>query len=165
MSDYLGTNDEEDFMEFDLTEIEEVLISLRDIDAIDLAHAELLQQMALRGADIIVGYLGKIVKTVGYLETKVNRLKNKASLEYKNPDGGKTTVDMKIWASTNSPEVDDAQKQLSAAKASKMVLDRKYDLLVKSHHHYKDIAQGLRRTILGYAGPAEQEPEAKTGWE
>jgi hypothetical protein len=67
LGDVLGSNLEEDFKDFDLTEIQEVLEQLRDIDAIDLAHAELLQQQSLRGADIIVGYLSKIVKTVGYL--------------------------------------------------------------------------------------------------
>ena len=63
LSYFLGTELEEDFSNFDLTEIQKVLSKLQDIDAIDLAHAELLQQQALRGADIITEYLGKIVKT------------------------------------------------------------------------------------------------------
>jgi hypothetical protein len=162
LSDFLGTEDEEDFMEFDLTEVEEVLSNLESIDAIDLAHAELLQQQALRGADVITGYLGRLVKTIGFLETKVNSVKNKVSLEYKAPEGTRTTTDMKIWAANCSTDVEDIQNRLAKAKASKMVLDKKYDILIKSHHHYKDIAQGLRKTILGYGQTKE---DAVPGYE
>ena len=150
LGDFLGNELEEDFTSFDLTEIQEVLLHLQESDPVDLAHAEMLQQQALRGADILTEYLGKIVKTVGYLETKVNSAKNKASLEYKAPDGSRTTTDMKIWAGNSSPEVDEICIKLSKAKASKGVIEKKYDILIRSHHHYKDIASGLRRTILGY---------------
>lgn len=163
LGDFLGTELEEDFMQFDLTEIQQVLEKLHNIDAIDLSHAELLQQQALRGADIVAEYLGKIVKTVGYLETKVNSVKNRASLDYKAPDGAKTTTDMKIWAGNSSAEVEAVSISLAKAKASKMVLEKKYDILIKSHHHYKDIATGLRRTVLGY-GSATAEKTA-SGWE
>jgi hypothetical protein len=150
LGDFMGTELEEDFSNFDMTEIQEVLCKLQEVDAIDLVHAEFLQQQSLRGADIITEYLGKIVKTVGYLETKVNTIKNRVSLEYKAPDGVKTTTDMKIWAGQSSSEVETVSISLAKAKASKIVLEKKYDLLIRSHHHYKDIAQGLRKTILGY---------------
>ena len=151
LGDVLGSNHEEDFKNFDLTEIHEVLEQLRDIDAIDLAHAEMLQQQSLRGADILIGYLSRMVKTVGYLESKVNSTKNKVSLEYVAPDGARTTVDMKKWAGESSPEVEAVQIKLAEAKAGKIVLERKYEILIKSHHHFKDIAAGLRKTILGYS--------------
>ena len=151
LGDFLGDELEEDFVNFDLTEIQQVLEKLQNTDAIDLAHAELLQQQALRGADILTEYLGKIVKTVGYLEAKVNSTKNKVSLDYQAPDGARTTLDMKKWAGESSPEVEQVQIKLAKAKGSKLVLERKYEILVKSHHHFKDIAQGLRRTILGYS--------------
>lgn len=150
LGDLLGDELEEEFVNFDLTEIQNVLMRLQYTDAIDLAHAELLQQQALRGADIIAGYLGKMVKTVGYLESKVNSVKNKAALNYQDPNGNKTTSDMKKWFSESSPEVEEVQIKLAKAKASKSVLDKKYDILIRSHHHYKDIAAGLRKTILGY---------------
>lgn len=150
LGDFLGNELEEDFMTFDLTEIQEVLDQLQVTDAIDLAHAELLQQQSLRGADIITGYLGKIVKTVGYLETKVNSTKNRVSLEYVAPLGARTTTDMKIWAGQSSTEVELVSIALAKAKASKIVLEKKYDILIKNHHHFKEIASGLRRTILGY---------------
>ena len=156
LGDLLGTNDEEDFKSFDLTEVQEVLQELDVNDAIDLPHAEFLQQKALRGADVITEFLGKMVKTIGYLEAKINSTKNKVSLDYVDPNGGRTTTDMKIWAGNSSAEVDAISIRLSSAKASKVVLEKKYDILIKSHHHYKDIAAGLRKTILGY-GPNNQE--------
>lgn len=162
LGDLLGTQLEEEFSEFDLTEIQQVLSKLQYDDAIDLAHAEVLQQQSLRGADILTEYLGKIVKTVGYLETKVNSTKNKVSLEYKAPDGSKTTADMKKWAGESSPEVEAVQIKLAKAKGSKVVLEKKYDILIRAHHHYKDIAAGLRKTILGYGLKPEKTAE---GWD
>ncbi len=158
LGDILGSNLEEDFKNFDLTEIQDVLEQLRDIDAIDLAHAELLQQQSLRGADILIGYLSKMVKTVGYLESQVNSTKNKVSLEYAAPDGARTTVDMKKWAGESSPEVEKVQIKLAEAKGSKIFLEKKYDILDKAHHHFKDIASGLRRTILGYSSGTGNAP-------
>lgn len=149
LGDLIGENLEEDFTNFDLTDIKSVLDKLQNIEPIDLAHAEMLSQQALRGADIITEYLGKIVKTLGYLESKINKAKNKASLDYKAPDGTKTTTDMKIWAGAASDEVEAISMSLARAKASKVVLEKKYDLLIRCHHHHKDIAGGLRRTILG----------------
>jgi hypothetical protein len=165
LSDFMGSELEEDFSNFDLTEIQLVLEKLQDIDAIDLSHAELLQQQALRGADVITGYLGKIVKTVGYLEAKVNSTKNKVSLEYHAPDGSRTTADMKKWAGESSPEVEAVQIKLAKAKGSKLVLERKYEILIKSHHHFKDIASGLRKTILGYSLGATTTEKIPEGYE
>lgn len=160
LGDLLGDQLEEDFITFDMTEIQEVLMKLQETDAIDLAHAELLQQQSLRGADILIEYLGKIVKTVGYLEAKVNRTKNAVSLAYTAPEG-RTTAEMKKWAGESSPEVEEVQIKLAKAKGSKIVLERKYEILVKSHHHFKDIAAGMRRTILGYSsgGSTDKTPE------
>lgn len=151
LGELMGVVLEEDFLDFDLTEIQSVLEKLRDTDAIDLSHAELLQQQSLRGADVITEYLGKIVKTVGYLEAKLNSVKNKAALEYQAPDGARTTTDMRKWWSEQAPEVMEAQISLAKAKGSKVFLEKKYDLLIKSHHHYKDIATGMRKGILGYS--------------
>jgi len=150
LKDFLGDQMEEDFLEFDLTAIQEVLQSLEEETAHDLVHAELLQQKSLRGADILSEYLCKIVKTVSYLETKINRTKNKVSLEYIAPEGSRTTSEMKKWAGESSSEVEELQIRLAKAKASKLILEKKYDILIRSHHHYKDIAQGLRKSILGY---------------
>lgn len=160
LGDLLGSNLEEEFKNFDLTEIQDVLSQLQMTDAIDLAHAEHLQQKALRGADILAEYLAKIVKTVAYLESQVNSTKNRVSLDYVAPDGSRTTVDMKKWAGESSPEVEKVQIKLAEAKGAKMALERKYEILVKSHHHFKDISAGLRRTILGYSsGTSEKTPE------
>jgi hypothetical protein len=161
LGDFVSTELEENFSDFDMSEIEQVLVNLKETDAIDLAHVELLQQQALRGADVVAGYLGKMVKIIGFLETKVNSTKNKISLEYTAPEG-RTTMEMKKWAGeVGSPELEQWQDKLGSAKGSKLVLDRKYEILVKAHHHFKDIAQGLRRTILGYSSSttADKVPE------
>lgn len=156
LGDLLGNDLEVDFQSFDLTEVQQVLDNLQVMDAIDLAHAEVLQQQALRGADILIEYLAKITKTVGYLETKVSSTKNKVSLEYSAPEG-RTTLDMKKWAADVSPEVEAVQIKLATAKGSKLFLEKKYEILIKAHHHFKDIAQGLRRTILGYSQGTSNE--------
>lgn len=157
LGDLLGAAMEEDYNNFDMTEIEEVLGQLREVDAIDLAHAELFQQQALRCADILAIYLGKIVKTVAYLEAKVNSTKNRVSLDYTAPNGVKTTLDMKKWAGESSSEVEKVQIQLASAKGSKVALEKKYDILIKAHHHFKDISAGMRKTILGYSLPASTD--------
>lgn len=163
LGELLGDTMEEEFVNFDMTEIQQVLDNLRDISAIDLAHAELLQQQSLRAADILIEYMAKIAKTVGHLEAKVNSTKNRISMEYQAPEGARTTLDMKKWAGETSPEVVEVQTRLAAAKGSKVYLDRKYEILVKAHHHFKDIAAGMRKTILGYSS-GTSEPTA-SGWE
>jgi hypothetical protein len=158
LGDLLGNELEANFRDFDFSEIEQVLKHLQEVNAIDLSHAESLQQQSLRGADIIIEYLAKIVKTVGYLESKVNSTKNKVCLEYKAPDGAKTTADMKKWAGDASPEVELVQIDLATAKGAKLYLEKKYDVLIRLHHHYKDIATGIRKTILGYGNQSEKTP-------
>lgn len=165
LGDLLGQQLEEEFSNFDLTEIQDVLSNLRDLSAIDLAHAELFQQQTLRGADMIAEYLGKMVKTVSYLESKVSSLKNKAALDYVAPNG-KSTMDLKKMAGETSPEVTVLGESLAKAKGAKSILEKKYDILIKSHHHYKDISAGLRKTILGYSVPSNNElNKPAEGWE
>lgn len=158
LGDQLGCNSVEDYRNFDMTEVQSVLNQLQGTDAIDLSHAEFLQQQALRGADILSEYMAKMVKTVTYLEAQVNTTKNKASLNYTSPDGSKVTMDMRRWAAETSPDVTAAIEKLADAKGGKVALERKFDIIIKAHHHYKDIAAGLRRTILGYSSGTATEP-------
>lgn len=151
LGDLLGNDLEVKFHDFDLSEVQHVLDYLRENEPFDIAQAEMLTQKALRGADVLTEYLGKLAKTVGYLESKVASTKNKVSLEYKAPDGSRTTLDMKKWAADVSPEVEAVQIKLSEAKGSKQYLEKKYELLLKAHHHFKEIAGGLRRTVVGYS--------------
>ncbi|MCZ2224495.1 MAG: hypothetical protein LC122_12800 [Chitinophagales bacterium] len=141
----LGSSLEDAFLDFDFSEIQEILETLKDISPIDIAHVELLQQKALRGADICSEYLGKIYKTVSYLESKVSVEKNRASLEY-NPENVKVTMEMRKWAGESSSIVEELQIKLAKAKGSKALLEKKYDILIKSHHHWKDIASGLKKS-------------------
>jgi len=159
LGDIIGYNMEEEFVKFDITEIQLVLADLRETDVIDLAHAEYLQQKTLRCADLLTEYLGRVIKTVGYLESKINSVRNKVALEYKAPDGSRTTSDMKKWASESSPDVEIIQVKLAVAKASKIVLEKKFDIIIRLHHYYKEMAAGLRRTILGYSPVPFKAPE------
>lgn len=149
LGDMLGSDLEEKFLDFEMSEVQNLLAYLQQEDPFDIMHAELLQQKALQAADILSLYLGKMVKTVSYLEGKVNSTKNRASLNYQ-AEEGKTTAEMKKWAGDCSPEVEELLTKLSVAKGSKIILEKKYDILIKSHHHFKDIAAGLRRTMSGY---------------
>ena len=163
LGDFVGTQLEENFLDFDLTEIQEVLLALREESAIDLSHAEMLQQKSLRGADILSEYLGKIVKTIGYLEAKINSTKNKVALEYVSLDGSRITMEMRRFAGEASPEVEELLIKLAKAKGSKSVLEKKYDIIIKCHHYHKDIAAGMRKSVLGYNIPNNEK--VPQGWE
>ena len=99
-----GDKFDDEFLKFDLTEIQSVLSQLKSEEAIDIAHAEHIQRKALRGADIVAEYLGILVKMTSYYETKINSVKNKASLNYTAAEG-RTTAEMKKWAGESSPDI------------------------------------------------------------
>ncbi len=157
----LGSDLEEDFSSFNLSEVQSVLSQLQNTDPFDISHAEMLQQQALRGADILSEFIGKIVKTTSVLEARANKLKNKTSLEYVSPTGTKTSLELKKWAGESSPEVEEIYIRLAQAKGAKSLLEKKYEVLIKLHHHFKDIAAGLRKTILGHSLPADK---SDSGW-
>ena len=142
-----GDKFNDEFLKFDLTEIQSVLSTLKSEEAIDIAHAEHMQRKALRGADIISEYLGVLVKMTSYYETKINSVKNKASLDYIAAEG-RTTAEMKKWAGESSPDIECWQEKLAKVKAGKTVLEKKYDILIRTHHFHKDIANGMRRGIV-----------------
>jgi len=166
VKDLLGNEMEEDFLQFDLTEVQDVLSKLQYTEAIDLPHAEMLQQLALRGADILSEHLSKMVKTLSYLESKVNSVKNKAALNYTSPDGSRVTMEMRKFYAEAAPEVELFHESLAKAKGSKVLLEKKYDLLMKSHYYYKEIANGFKKTIVGFTAPTviEKHPVPE-GWE
>src|SRR5690606_29205697 len=93
-------------------------------------------------------------------ESNLNMLKNRAMLNYE-PPKGKATADVRKAASEADPDVLQASIKLSRAKAAKVALDKKYDIIIKSHHLYKDIAGGFKRTILGN----NLSETNKVGWE
>lgn len=147
LSSLIGVSNEENFLDFDLTEIQTVLADLKNENPIDLAHAESMQQKTLRGADVCAEFLGKLQKTTSYLESKINTLKNKIAMEYDPGDKVKVTMDMRKFAAESHPDVEDLQVKLSKAKGSKLVLEKKYELLIKQHHFLKEISMGLRKTF------------------
>lgn len=142
----IGSSLVDDFEDFDITDIQRVLKSLGNENPIDIAHAEMLQQKSLYAAELITDHIAKLVKTVSFLEGKVNSVKNKISLDYKSPDG-KTTGEMKKAAGESSPEVEALGIQLAKAKGAKIALEKKFDILIKMHHFYKDISNNQKKGI------------------
>lgn len=147
VSDLIGGNVEEAFLNFDLTEIKELLSNLQNTDTPDLSHVELLQKQSLRCADLLANYLGKLTKTISLLDSKMTSKKNKVSLEYKAPEGSRTSIELRKMAGESSDDVQELASTLAKAKGAKSALDKKYDIVVKLHHYYKDIAAGYRKTI------------------
>src|ERR1700733_2009530 len=117
----IGSDYVDNFEEFDLTDVQRVLSGLAAENAIDIAHAEFLQQKTLYAAELLIEYIAKLVKTVSFLETKVNSTKNKTALEYNSPSG-KATADMRKQAGEASPEVEKLGMLLAKAKGSKTLL-------------------------------------------
>lgn len=146
LQEFINFSSIDEFKQFDLTEVKSILSSLSNTQPFDLAHTELLQQQALRGADLISDYLGKIANMLGVAEAKCNTLKNKKALDYKATDG-KTTATAKLQAAESDTEVENALIQIAGLKASKIFLEKKYDVLIKTHHFYKDIAAGYKKAI------------------
>jgi hypothetical protein len=143
----IGQTFEDDFESFDLTEIQKVLSALSTDNALDIAHSEMLQQKTLYAADLMIEYMAKLIKMVSYLESKISSLKNKAALAYKAPDG-RTTADMKKQAGESDPEVEELASSLARAKGAKLLLDRKYEIIIKSHHFFKDLAGNQKKGIV-----------------
>lgn len=152
VKDIIGSKNEEDFMNFDLTEVQKILANLaRDIPT-DIAHAESFCQETLRCADILAEYIAKVNKTATYLENRLTIVKNRALVEY--TSDVKVTADIRKAASESNKDVEEISNKISSVKGAKLALEKKYEIMIKSHHHWKDIAGGLRKTILGYSGGA-----------
>jgi len=143
----VGNSFTDDFETFDISEVKVVLKSLSLEDAIDIAHAEMLQLKSLYAADLLIEHIAKLVKIVSYLESKINSVKSKVSLQYKEKDG-KTTAEMKKQAGESNPEVLELGERLAKAKGAKVFLEKKYDILIKLHHYYKDITNSQKKGMV-----------------
>lgn len=156
----------DEFENFDLTEVQGVLAGLASDNAIDIAHADMLQQKTLYAADLLITFISKLVKTVSFLETKINSVKNRTALEFEPPEGKKATADMKKAAGESSPEVEAFGLLLAKAKGAKTLLERKYDILIRSHHYYKDISGAQKRGIVSFNANQNNLPTNNVvGWE
>lgn len=148
VKDIIGSNNEEDLVNFDITEIQAILSNLRDDQPVDIAHAEKLCQETLRCADLLSELLAKTLKTTSHLENKLNVARNKALVNFTSDT--KVTADLRKAAAESDPEVETLADKLAVAKGVKVALEKKYEILIKSHHHWKDIAGGIRKSIVGF---------------
>ena len=169
LGDLLGNNDIEDFNSFDLTEIQKVLKSLAIEDALDISHCQYLQQRSLFGAECLIDFSAKMVKTVGFIEAKINTLKNKCSLEYKHPEEGiRITAEMRKSGGESDPRVEELSFLLARAKGAKLAIEKKLDLILKMHYHFKELAISMQQGIISGAPKAamlsEKQEYSKVGW-
>ena len=151
--DLVGDNLDDAVFDFDLTEVQAVVKRLQSEAVPTLAEAEKLSQEALRGADILSEHLAKVHKIMNYLDAKAASVRNKIALDYVNTSGKNTSIELRKMAGESSQEVLDIEIELAKIKGAKTLLEKKYDIIVKAHHHYKDIAAGYRKTINGYMVP------------
>jgi len=154
----IGDSNTDDFLNFDITVIQSVLSQLASDQAIDIAHSEMLQQKALYAADILSEYLARMIKTVSFLESKLNAVRNKVSLEYE-ASNRKTTMEMKRLAGESDPRVEEIAIELAKAKGAKTALEKKYDLLIKSHHYWKDISASQNKGMVSNSKPVTGKVE------
>jgi hypothetical protein len=152
ISSLLGNDLDEAILDFDLSEVQEVVSLLQSEDTPTIVQAERMQQKALRAADILSEILGKIHKTIHYLDAKCSSVKNKESLNYTAPEGVRISIELRKMAGESSDELLELETSLAKAKGAKALLEKKYEIIIKSHHYYKDIASGLRLTVQGRYG-------------
>lgn len=143
----IGDKEVEEFESFDLTEVQKVLKTLGNEQGFDLAHSEYLQQRSLYGAELLIDFIAKLVKTTSYLENKINAVKNRVALEYK-PTEGKATADMRKNAAECSPEAEKLSLQLAKTKAARISIEKKYELLLKTFYFYKELSATQRGSII-----------------
>jgi DNA polymerase III epsilon subunit-like protein len=164
----MGSQNIEPFEEFDLTEVQKVLKSLRDNEAFDIAHAEFLQHRALYAAEILIDMIAKLIKTSGFIESRVNTVKNRAALEYKcEDDKVRVTAEMRKQAGESHPEVEQLGLLLAKTKGAKSALEKKYDVLIKMHYYFKELAQGQKQSVITGTSksiPTERDNPPKVGW-
>jgi hypothetical protein len=157
--DIIGDDVEEAFLDFDYTRIQEVLNEVSNSETPSMAHAEYLAHKCLVAADILAGYMGKLVKFSSYLENKITSTRNQYAIEYKGTDG-KTTADMRALALKSCPAADIYEETLAKLKGTKITIEKRYDILIKNHHQYKDIAARMNRMI-----PSENSlPQSSDNW-
>jgi hypothetical protein len=145
--DIIGDNVEEDFLNFDVSFIQETLNEVSNSATPDLAHAEYLCHKCIVAANQLAEYLGRLVKYSSFLENKISSIRNKYALDYKPVDGGKTTADMRNLALKSCADADIYEETLAKLKGTRTSMEKKFDILIKDHHLYKDIASRLNRII------------------
>ncbi len=168
LGDLIGKKDIEDFQDFDLSEVQNVLNHLAKEDPFDIAHCQWLQQRALYGADLLIDMNAKMIKTIGFIEARLNSVKNKCALDYKPEDDKiRITAEMRKAASESDPKVEDLNLQLAKAKGAKQALEKKLDLVLKSHYHFKSLCDDMKQGIISGVPKAvnhSEEAFRKAGW-
>jgi len=146
VKDLIGDKFDDEFETWDMSEIQQLVSELQNLDIFDIAHSEKMQLRALRCADLITGYLGKIVKLSSYYEAKANKVKYSVALDYKSTEG-KTTQESRKWAGEASDELMEVEIKLAKIKGTKALLEKKFEIIIRMFHSIKDVASGLRKSL------------------
>ena len=166
----LGNDNVDAFEDFDMTEVQKVLKNLAVEEGFDIAHVEWLQQRCLYGVEILIDMSAKMVKTVSFLESRINSVKNKVALEYKHPDEKvRLTAEMRKAAAESSEEVEQLGILLARSKGAKLAVEKKMDLLLKSHYHFKELAANQKQGIISGSSKAtghekDSQSYGKVNW-
>jgi hypothetical protein len=145
INDIIGTCSlEEEFLHFDVSDVQFILDELNQTNIIDVAHAQYLQQKSLFAANRLCEHLSRLVKITTYLESNISKIRNKAALDYRPDNNAKVTSDLRVYASKSCSEADALESLLAKAKGAKVLLEKKYDLLLKSHYYFKEISSAFK---------------------
>lgn len=147
VKDIIGNGFDDEFEDFDMTEIQELVSELQSNQLPDLASSEYMMQRSLRCADLIGEYLCKLVKLVSYYEALANKTKYAVALAYEDPKGGKTTQEAKKWAGESSVELLEIEIKIAKIKGAKAVLEKKFEIVIRMFHSIKDMASGMRKSL------------------
>jgi hypothetical protein len=149
VKDFFKDNEpDEIFLDFDLTEIQELVKQLQNETVHDVAAADNLQRQALVCADLLAEYIAKLIKIISHLDVKESRIRNKVSLEFnKGEDGKAASMALRKLAGDASEEAEEVGYIIAKAKGTKALLEKKYDVIIKAHHFYKEISQSFRKNM------------------
>ncbi len=158
--DIIGDKMEEDFLEFDYTYIQETLNEVSNSATPNLAMAEYLQFKCLSAADVLIEYSGKLIKYSTYLDNKITSMRNRHAMEFyaANP---KAAADIRAMSLKSCPDADELENTSAQLKGTRAIIEKKFDLLIKAHHHYKEVASRLNRMIPSENG----RPGSEKGYE
>jgi len=138
IKDLIGHDDE--FGEFEMSEVMSILRAAENVQASDVAHAEKLQHRCIVGTRILLEYESKIIQTVSKLSAKIPAVRAKYALSYKGEEGEKRPTDKtKDYAYKQCPEALELEEKLGLAMAAKNSLQKYQEVLNKFHYYYRDI--------------------------
>jgi len=139
IKDEIGETFEDDFMEFDLTLVHDLLDDINNNSAPDLYQAEDLRRRTIVGMRMLTQYEGRLIKITNYLNSKIPAIRSKYAIHYTNEGKKDPTDKTRDYAFKSCPDAEPFEKTLAQATAARTVVQKKYELLSKAHYMYRDL--------------------------